>query len=66
LSYLLQNKKETLDTYIDAIALCKKSASKKAYLEAALKDIQDAILQVGKLPHADDIIELLQLELGSE
>ncbi len=43
LCYLVQSKSEYLESYVDAIACCKKSSHPKDYLEAALKDIQDAI-----------------------
>ena len=64
LCYLVQNKPESVDVYIDAIASCKKSDNPKAYLVAAIKDINDAVVKLGLLPNAADILNLLHSELN--
>ena len=66
LCYLVQNKAECLDSYVDAIAACKKSSQPKEYLQAALKDINDALGKTPDLSNANDIITLLKQELDSQ
>jgi len=63
LCYLVQNSKEYLDSYVDAIAACKASDNPQAYLLAAIKDIQDAQRKLGTIVNADEILSLLKQEI---
>jgi hypothetical protein len=62
LTYLVQEKSEYLDNYIDAISSCRKSENPKKYLQVALKDIYDSRSKLGLIKNSDDIIELINEE----
>lgn len=63
LCYLVMGRPEYLDSYVDAIACCKKSPRARSYLEAARKDIRTARLTSRE--NAEQVLQLIEMELGS-
>lgn len=61
---LVLNRTDYMDSYIDAVATCKKSTNPKGYLQAALQDIYDAQRKM-TLTNAGEIITLLKQEIGA-
>ncbi|MDR3678733.1 MAG: hypothetical protein P4L41_02130 [Flavipsychrobacter sp.] len=65
LSYLVLQKQEYLDSYIDALTTCKKSGHAREYFLAELKEIEEVQAKTGHILHADEITELIKQELKS-
>lgn len=65
LCQLIQNDSKHLESYIDAIACCKKSDHPKEYLKAALEDITTVLQKTPNLTSAKDIAELLRREIDA-
>ncbi len=63
LCYLVQEKPDYLDSYIDAISSCKKSEHPKEFLQAGLKNIKAIKKKLGEIKNSDEIIELINEEL---
>lgn len=61
---LVQNNKECVDDYVEAIASCKKASNSKQLLQAAIKDINDAISANGAFQNSNTILSLLTQELN--
>jgi tetratricopeptide (TPR) repeat protein len=64
LTYLVQEKPEYLDSYIDAILACKKSDHPKEFLQAGLKDIYDIKNKRTLKKSDEEVIELITNELS--
>lgn len=63
LCYLVLGRPEYLDSYVDAIACCKKSPQARSYLEAAKKDIRRA--PFASRENGELIVQLIDTELSS-
>jgi len=66
LVYLVQGKKETIDSYVDAIASCKKDKDPIGILKGALEDIRNVKAKKPNMKNLSDIEELLVNEIGEE